>query len=30
MPLIDDDPPITLPRGQAMRRLSMCGSGSVS
>ncbi len=30
MPLIEDEPPITLPRGVARRRLFKCGSGSVS
>ena len=30
MPLIDDEPPITRPRGHDTRRPSMCGSGSVS
>jgi len=29
MPLIEDDPPITLPRGTASRRPFRCGSGSV-
>ena len=26
--LIDEEPPITLPRGQASRRPPRCGSGS--
>ena len=30
MPLIDDEPPSTLPRGQCIRRPPRCGSGSVS
>ena len=30
MPLMDDEPPITLPRGQWMRRLFINGSGSDS
>ena len=30
MPLIEDDPPSTLPRGQKMRRPLAPGSGSVS
>ena len=30
MPLIDDDPPSTFPRGQSMRRPSRWGSGSDS
>ena len=30
MPLMVEEPPITLPRGQWMRRLFMYGSGSDS
>jgi hypothetical protein len=29
MPLIEDEPPMTRPRGQYIRRPSMNGSGSV-